>query len=73
VKIVPAERTQLRRSPQTSPTHRRASQALTPLLRTAGCPIADGWGERFHSTAGARTERLLAIPLPPPLFMIRFR
>jgi len=67
------ERTQLRRSPQSSPTHLDVSQTLTALKRTAALPIDGGYGDTVHGTRISSIERFLAVSLPPPLFMIRFR
>jgi hypothetical protein len=70
---MPLEKTQLRRSPQSSPTHRDAAQTLRPLGRIAASPIAGGYGGAVHRTSGSSIDRFLAVRLPPPLFMIRFR
>jgi hypothetical protein len=70
---MPVERTLLQSTPRSSPTHLAASQTLTSLVNVARSPIAGGPDETIRSTSVHRTRRSLLVPLPPPLFLIRFR
>lgn len=70
---MPVEKTRLRRSPQSSPTHRSALQTVTPRARIAGSPIPGGSHDTVHGTSVHRIRQLMLIRLPPPLFLIRFR
>lgn len=70
---MPVDKTLLKRSSQSSPTHLLASQTLAPLSRIVGAPISAGSGRTVRGTSPDRIRRFMLIRLPPPLYLIRFR
>lgn len=70
---MPVEKTQLKSSLKSSPTREEVSQTLTPRHRTVAALIATESEGAVHNTMQSDIDRFLAVRLPPPLFMIRFR
>jgi hypothetical protein len=64
---------ELRRSLRASPTHVDASQRVTPHVKVMTEPMAVESCDCTHGTSTRGVRRFLAVRLPPPLFMIRFR
>jgi len=64
---------ELRRSLRASPTHNDALQTMTPHIKVVAEPIAVESCDCAHGTSTRSVKRYLAVRLPPPLFMIRFR
>jgi hypothetical protein len=70
---MPVEKTQLNSSPQSSLTRGEISQTVTPRRRTVAALIAPESVDTVHNTRQREIDRFLAVQMPPPLFMIRFR
>lgn len=67
------EKTPLMSSLKSSPTRDVVSQTVTPRRRTVASWIAPESDGAVHNTMQSDIDRFLAVQLPPPLFMIRFR
>jgi hypothetical protein len=46
---------------------------MTPHVKVVTAPISAGSCDCVHGTSTRSVRRFLAVRLPPPLFMIRFR